>query len=121
MANGIPAACLPELTQHGGGALTSSKYFGKPGLDALSAILHHADRYGLKWVFVRDPYYEPLLSSPAGAVWITLKIRPSRCGARMECRRRCRSTRRRFLRDWQGLMWGIFALRQQHSGHLACV
>jgi hypothetical protein len=53
---------LPELTQHGGGALTSSKYFGKPGLDALSAILHHADRYGLKWVFLKDPYYEPLLS-----------------------------------------------------------
>jgi len=53
---------LPELTQHGGGALTSSKYFGKSGLDALRAILHHADRYGLKWVFLKDPYYEPLLS-----------------------------------------------------------
>jgi len=53
---------LPELTSHGGGALTSSKYFGKEGLDALHAILDHADRYGLKWVFVRDPYYEPLLS-----------------------------------------------------------
>ncbi len=52
---------LPELTEHGAGALTSSKYFGKSGLDALSAMLHHADRYGLKWVFVRDPYYEPLL------------------------------------------------------------
>ena len=52
---------LPELTQHGGGALTSSKYFGASGLEALSAILHHADRYGLKWIIVRDPYYEPLL------------------------------------------------------------
>ncbi len=52
---------LPELTQHGGAALTSSKYFGQSGLDALSAILHHADRYGLKWVITRDPYYEPLL------------------------------------------------------------
>ena len=52
---------LPELTSHGGGPLTSSKYFGKEGLDALHAILDHADRYGLKWVFVRDPYYEPLL------------------------------------------------------------
>ncbi len=52
---------LPELTAHGGGALTSSKYFGKEGLDALHAILDHADHYGLKWVFVRDPYYEPLL------------------------------------------------------------
>lgn len=53
---------LPELTEHGGGALTSSKYFGAQGLDALRAILRHADRYGLKWVFVRDRYYDPLLS-----------------------------------------------------------
>src|ERR1700728_4334510 len=53
---------LPELTAHGGGALTSSKYFGKEGLDALHAILDHADHYGLKWIFVRDPYYEPLLT-----------------------------------------------------------
>jgi hypothetical protein len=52
---------LPELTRYGGGALTSSKYFGKPGLDALRAMLQHADRYGLKWVFERDPYYDPLL------------------------------------------------------------
>ncbi|MGH9503239.1 MAG: hypothetical protein ACRD20_10355 [Terriglobales bacterium] len=53
---------LPELTEHGAAALTSSKFFGKPGLDALTAMLRHADRYGLKWVFVRDPYYEPLLA-----------------------------------------------------------
>ena len=52
---------LPELTRYGGGALTSSKYFGKPGLDALRAMLQHADRYGLKWIFVRDSYYDPLL------------------------------------------------------------
>lgn len=52
---------LPELTRYGAGALTSSKYFGQPGLDALHAILHHSDMYGLKWVFVRDPYCEPLL------------------------------------------------------------
>ena len=52
---------LPELTQYGGGALTDAKYFGTGGLDSLRAMLHHADRYGLKWVIVRDPYYEPLL------------------------------------------------------------
>ena len=52
---------LPELTQFGGAALTSSKYFRKPGLDSLRAMLNHADRYGLKWVIVRDPYYDPLL------------------------------------------------------------
>jgi hypothetical protein len=53
---------LPELTHFGAGALTSSKYFGEGGLDALRAILTHADHYGLKWVFVRDHYYDPLLS-----------------------------------------------------------
>jgi len=53
---------LPELTAHGGGALTSAKYFGIDGLASLRAILEHADHYGLKWVFVRDPYYDPLLS-----------------------------------------------------------
>ncbi len=53
---------LPELTEHGGAALTNSKFFGKTGLDALRAILDHADHYGLKWVFVRDPYYDPLLT-----------------------------------------------------------
>jgi hypothetical protein len=52
---------LPELTRFGGAALTSSKYFLTPGLDSLRAMLEHADRYGLKWVIVRDSYYDPLL------------------------------------------------------------
>lgn len=52
---------LPELTKHGGGSLTASKFFGADGLEALRAILRHADHYGLKWVFVKDSYYDPLL------------------------------------------------------------
>jgi hypothetical protein len=31
-------------------------------MESLRAILKHADQYGLKWIFVRDPYYEPLLA-----------------------------------------------------------
>jgi hypothetical protein len=53
---------LPELTENGAGSLSNSKYFAKAGLDALRAMLYHADHYGLKWVFVKDPYYDPLLS-----------------------------------------------------------
>lgn len=56
------ARMLPELTKYGGGEITSAKYFGKGGLDSLRAVLHHADRYGLKWVIVWDPYYNPLLN-----------------------------------------------------------
>lgn len=53
---------LPELTKNGAGKLTDSKYFGTNGINALRAILEHADHYGLKWVFVRDRYYDPLLA-----------------------------------------------------------
>jgi hypothetical protein len=101
---------LPELTQFGAGALTSSKYFDKAGFDSLSAVLHHADRYGLKWVFLRDPYYEPLLvfagwrkvddlEDKTITVWskedvppatpVNLPLMPPR---------------------WQGLMWGILPI-----------
>ena len=52
---------VPELMKHGAGAISSSKYFGTDGIDALTDVLKHADRYGLKWVFVHDRYYEPLL------------------------------------------------------------
>jgi hypothetical protein len=53
---------LPELTQHGAAALSGSKYFGENGLEALRAMLNHADHYGLKWVIVHDHYYDPLLA-----------------------------------------------------------
>ena len=101
---------LPELTPYGAGALTSSKYFGKPGLDALSAILHHADRYGLKWVFVRDPYYEPLLvfggwrkvddlEDKTITVWSKEAVPPAVPVNAPQVPPR-----------WQGLVWGILPI-----------
>lgn len=97
---------LPELTAHGGGALTSAKYFGKDGLDSLHAILEHADRYGLKWVFVRDPYYDPLLSfggwrrvdelnNNTIAVWSKDGVPPAQPVNAPQ-----------IPPPWQGLMWG---------------
>jgi hypothetical protein len=56
------ARILPELTQYGSGQLYNSKYFGASGMEALRAILKHANQYGLKYIFVRDRYYEPLLA-----------------------------------------------------------
>jgi len=56
------ARLLPELTAYGAGQLYNSKYYGTAGMEALRAILKHADRYGLRYVFVRDRYYEPLLA-----------------------------------------------------------
>ncbi len=56
------ARMLPELTAHGAAQLTNSKYYGTAGMEALREILKHSQKYGLKWVFVRDTYYEPLMA-----------------------------------------------------------
>jgi hypothetical protein len=101
---------LPELTENGAAALTSSKYFGKPGLDALTAMLHHADRYGLKWVFVRDPYYDPLLvfagwrkvddlEDKTISVWSKEAVPPA-----------VPVNAPQIPPAWQGMMWGIFPM-----------
>ena len=98
---------LPELTKHGGAALTSSKYFGANGMEALRAILQHADHYGLKWVFVRDSYYDPLLvfsgwrqvdqlENGAVKVWSMDGVPPA---TPINAPER--------PPHWQGLMWGI--------------
>jgi len=97
---------LPELQAHGGGQLTSAKYFGKDGLDSLHAILDHADRYGLRWVFVHDPYYDPLLAfggwrrvdelnNDTIAVWTKDGVPPA-----------TPINAPQMPPAWQGLMWG---------------
>ena len=55
------ARLLPELMEGGSAQLTNAKYFHH-GMEALRAMLQHADHYGLKYIFVRDRYYEPLLA-----------------------------------------------------------
>jgi hypothetical protein len=90
--------------------LTSSKYFGESGLEALRAILRHADHYGLKWVFVKDPYYEPLLvfsgwrrvdelENRTIAVWTEDGIPPATP---------INSPQRPL--PWEGLLWGTLPI-----------
>jgi hypothetical protein len=55
------ARLLPEMTRYGAAQLTSAKYFGAAGMDSLRAMLQHGNHYGLKFIFVHDPFYEPLL------------------------------------------------------------
>jgi hypothetical protein len=101
---------LPELTAHGGGALTSSKYFGEEGLDALRAILDHADRYGLKWIFVRDPYYEPLLSFGGWRRVDELEDRTIAVWSKDGVPPATPVNAPQMPPAWQGLMWGTLPL-----------
>lgn len=97
---------LPELTRFGGGALTSSKYFGEPGLDALRAMLMHADHYGLKWVFVRDPYYDPLLSFAGWRPVDTLEDKTITVWSKDGVPPAMPVNAPQMPPRWQGLMWG---------------
>jgi hypothetical protein len=56
------ARLLPEMTHYGSAQLTSAKFFGTAGMESLRAMLKHANNYGLKFIFVHDPFYEPMLA-----------------------------------------------------------
>lgn len=99
---------LPELTSHGAGALTSSKYFGAAGIDALRAILVHADHYGVKWVFVRDPYYDPLLTFAGWRPVDSLEDKTIVIWAKDGVPPAQPLNAPQIPPSWQGLMWGIF-------------
>lgn len=99
---------LPELMKYGGGPLTDSKYYGEQGFEALRAMLKHADRYGIKWVFVRDHSYDPLLyfagwravdslEDNTIVIWTKDGVPPARPVNAPQV-----------PPAWQGLMWGIF-------------
>jgi len=98
---------LPELTRYGAGALTSSKYFGEPGLDALRAMLMHADQYGLKWVFVRDHFYDPLLSFAGWRPVDSLEDRTITVWSKDGVPPAMPVNMPQMPPRWQGLMWGI--------------
>ncbi len=98
---------LPELTRYGAGALTSSKYFGKPGLDALRAMLSHADHYGLKWIFVRDHFYDPLLSFAGWRPVDSLEDNTITVWSKDGVPPAMPLNAPQIPPHWQGLMWGI--------------
>jgi len=101
---------LPELTEHGAGALTSSKFFGQGGMDALNAILHHSDRYGLKWVFLRDPYYEPLLVFAGWRKVDDLEDRTISVWGKEDVPPATPMNAPQMPPAWQGILWGILPI-----------
>jgi len=104
------ARLLPEFTNYGTAQLTSAKYFGAAGMEALRMMLRHAAHYGLKYIFVHDPFYEPLVSfagwqkvetydSGAISVWSREDIPPARP-----------IPSDAMPTAIEGIMWGIFPI-----------
>jgi len=100
------ARTLPEMTRHRVGQLSSSKYYHTEGMLALSETLRHAPRYGLRYIFVHDSYYDPFLTFAGWrqidsfnhgetTVWTTVGIPPAtKIPSPLE------------PPLWQGIMWG---------------
>jgi hypothetical protein len=104
------ARLLPEMTRYGSAQLTSAKYFGAAGMDSLRAMLIHANHYGLKFIFVHDSFYEPLLvlggwrqvetyDSGAITVWSKDDAPPAR-----------RIPSDAVPAPWEGVLWGILPI-----------
>jgi len=104
------ARLLPEMTRYGAAQLTSAKFFGTAGMDSLRAMLQHANHYGLKFIFVHDPFYEPLLvfggwrqvetyDSGSITVWSKDDAPPART-----------IPSDAIPAPWEGLLWGILPI-----------
>jgi hypothetical protein len=104
------ARLLPEMTHYGTAQLSSAKYFGSQGMEALRAMLKHADLYGLKFIFIRDPFYEPLIAfsgwrqvesfnSGTITVWSKDDVPPA-----------SPIPSDAVPTPWEGLMWGILPM-----------
>jgi hypothetical protein len=70
-------------------------------------VLQHADRYGLKWVFVRDPYYEPLLVFAGWRRVDDLDDRTITVWSKEDVPPATPVNAPQIPPAWQGLMWGI--------------
>jgi hypothetical protein len=98
---------LPELTKYGAGTLSSSKYFGEAGLEALRAMLTHADHYGLKWIFVHDPYYDTLLTFAGWRPVDSLEDKTIIVWGKDGVPPATPLNAPQIPARWEGLMWGI--------------
>ncbi len=101
------ARLLPEMTKYGAAQLTNAKFFGAAGMESLQAMIRHSSHYGLKFIFVHDPFYEPLLvfagwrqvdafDSGAITVWSKDDAPPAR-----------EIPSDSIPAPWEGLLWGI--------------
>lgn len=104
------ARLLPEMTRYGSAQLTNAKFYGTAGMESLRAMLRHANRYGLKFIFVHDPYYEPLLTF---AGW--RKIETYNQGAITAWAKDDVPPAHPIVSDampapWEGLLWGILPI-----------
>ncbi len=104
------ARLLPEMTNYGSAQLTNAKFYGTAGMSALRAMLEHANRYGLKYIFVHDPYYEPLLTFVGWRKIETFGSGEITAWAKEDVPPAHKIDSDAIPAPWQGLLWGILPI-----------
>src|SRR5215471_2094960 len=100
------ARLLPEMTEYGSAQLTNAKFYGSAGMASLRAMLAHANRYGLKYIFVHDPYYEPLLTFAGWRKTETFDNGEITAGSKEDVPPAHRIVSDAIPPAWMGLLWG---------------
>src|ERR1700691_1565734 len=104
------ARLLPEMTQYGSAQLTNAKFYGTAGMASLRAMLEHANRYGLKYIFVHDSYYEPLLTFVGWRKIETFGNGEITAWAKEDVPPAHKIASDAMPAPWQGLLWGILPI-----------
>jgi hypothetical protein len=104
------ARLLPEMTHYGSAQLTNAKFYGSAGMAALRAMLEHANRYGLKYIFVHDAYYEPLLTFVGWRKIETFGNGEITAWAKEDVPPAHKIASDAMPAPWQGLLWGILPI-----------
>jgi hypothetical protein len=104
------ARLLPEMTHYGSAQLTNAKFYGTAGMDSLRAMLKHANRYGLKYIFVNDSYYEPLLTFAGWRKIETYNKGEITAWSKEDVPPAHKIESDAIPSHWEGLMWGILPI-----------
>jgi len=104
------ARLLPEMTHYGSAQLTNAKFYGSAGMAALRAMLEHSSRYGLKYIFVHDSYYEPLLTFVGWRKIETFNNGDITAWSKDDVPPAHQIKSDAVPPAWQGLLWGILPI-----------
>ena len=104
------ARLLPEMTHYGSAQLTNAKFYGSAGMASLRAMLEHANRYGLKYIFVHDAYYEPLLTFVGWRKIETFGTGEITAWSKDDVPPAHKIESDAVPAPWQGLLWGILPI-----------
>jgi hypothetical protein len=104
------ARLLPEMTQYGSAQLTNAKFYGTAGMASLRAMLEHANRYGLRYIFVHDSYYEPLLTFVGWRKTETFNNGEITAWSKDDVPPAHRIDSDAIPPAWMGLLWGILPI-----------